>query len=115
MLLLLIAIPTAESKNANIKEEENDFFKIFFKCYVEIEYFGEFTPKDTYNIRGIGLRFYNNKEGEITVYTEENGDILWQNKGIHRLRILYLDGSVKTAENIKTTYGQAILLRAISI
>jgi len=115
MLLILIVFPTAESQNVVATEEGNNLFNIFFKCYVEIKYFGEFTPKDTYNIFGIGLRFINSRAGEITVYSVENGDVLWQNKGIYRLRILYFDGFVDTTEDVKTTYGQAFLLRALSI
>jgi hypothetical protein len=114
MLLVFVVIPATDSENVEAKGN-GDFFKVFFKCYVELKYYGDFSPEEAYNIQGIGLRFYTDTDAEITVYSEENGEVLWHNIGLYRLRMLFFTGSVKTTEEAKTTFGQAVLLRALSI
>lgn len=114
MLLIFLVIPTIESQNNEFNTNDNPF-KIFIRCYVEIKYYGEYSPEETYNIFGFGLRFLKDDDAEITVYSEKNGELLWQNKGIYRLRILFFAGAVDTTEDTKITFGQAFLLRALSI
>jgi hypothetical protein len=114
MLLITMAIPVTGLPTVETDVMDNPF-KIFFRCYVELVYHGEYESVGTHPIFGIVLRFLDNDDAEITVYSEENGDMLWHNEGIHRLRIFFLVGYTDTNEHTSTTYGQALLLRALAI
>jgi hypothetical protein len=97
-------------------EKENiQSLERFFNCYVEINTKGEYDSKGTHPEFGLSLMMLYDEKTETTIYSEKNGDILWQFQGVHWIKITLFIGYEEINENSIKLYGRALNLRVYTI
>jgi hypothetical protein len=111
-MLLVISIPAVgQSENQNNSNEKS--FEIFLNCYIEIINHGEYTSRRTNPAFGIGLWIWGNKDSEIKIYSDKDGDLLLHHVGEHHIRIAIFRGFTESTEDISLMYGKAFFVRVI--
>ncbi len=114
MLFFSLIFPVIGNPIDNEKENIQSLER-FFNCYVEINTKGEYDSKGTHPEFGLGLMMLYDDKTETTIYSEKNGDILWQYQGIHWIKITLFIGYEEINENSIRLYGRAINLLVYTI
>lgn len=114
IFMLFIAMTIPSVGGIEDKNDVNQKFKRFLFCYVETKTFGEFEKTGTFPFFGIGLIKYCCEDSETAIYSEENGNMLWNFEGRHILWITFYRGYTEVIEESSTMYGNAFNVRIFS-
>jgi hypothetical protein len=114
MLFFSLIFPVIGNPIDNEKENIQSLER-FFNCYVEINTKGEYDSKGTHPEFGLSLMMLYDEKTETTIYSEKNGDILWQFQGVHWIKITLFIGYEEINENSIKLYGRALNLRVYTI
>jgi hypothetical protein len=114
LMLIFLLLNPINAKTINKYEKLSDFER-FLNCYIEIEMVGEFESIGTHPEFGLGLMMLYDDNTKTTIYTEENGEILWQYQGVHWIKITLFIGHEEIKRDAQTLYGRAFNLRVYAL